>query len=162
MSTFVSVGNGPPFPRMLGLVKRVREQLPAPIVVQCGTTEFSMDGAQVVSFLPLAKFASLMKQARIVICHGGAGSVIEAVRAGKMPLVMARSSSFAEAVDDHQREFLVRMASRRLLTPFDGMEELQEGIRARLTHGILLPLNELRESAVAEMRELLRTFANSR
>ena len=52
-----------------------------------------------------------MRDARVVVCHGGPGTIMLAATLGKMPIVMPRSSALGEHVDDHQVAFCKRIAA---------------------------------------------------
>lgn len=104
--TFVTVGNArQPFSRLLEAVVAVADVLPGPVLVQRGHTLFDGSGVEVVDFIAMDRFSELVAQADVLIMHAGAGSVIHAVRAGKVPVVMPRSAHYGEHVDDHQHEF---------------------------------------------------------
>ena len=107
MSTFVSVGNSTdPFPRLLSAVCEVANQLPMPVFVQYGAAQvFSCPSCTGVAFLEMGEFEQRINEADLLILHAGAGSVINAIRAGKIPVVMPRRAGFGELVDDHQMEF---------------------------------------------------------
>lgn len=61
-----------------------------------------------------------MEKARIVITHGGPGSIFSALQMGKIPVVVPRNPSFGEHVDGHQIDFVKRMVQdRRILAVFD-------------------------------------------
>jgi UDP-N-acetylglucosamine transferase subunit ALG13 len=53
----------------------------------------------------MAEFERLVAEAELLILHAGAGSVMHALQAGKVPIVMPRRVAFKECVDDHQVEF---------------------------------------------------------
>lgn len=107
MSTFVSVGNATqPFTRLLEAVCEVAPRLPQPVFVQFGAAQsFACPGCAGVAFLEMEAFAQHVSEAELLILHAGAGSVIHAVRAGKIPVVMPRHASLGEHVDNHQLEF---------------------------------------------------------
>lgn len=107
MSTFVSVGNAKQgFTRLLEMVRKAASDLPAPVFVQHGhTTWHNASGIQASAFIGMDEFAQRVQQAKVVILHAGAGSVIHAVRAGKVPVLLARRMALGEHVDDHQAEF---------------------------------------------------------
>jgi len=52
----------------------------------------------------MEQFEQLVAESELLILHAGAGSVMHAVRAGKIPVVMARKARLGEHVDDHQEE----------------------------------------------------------
>jgi UDP-N-acetylglucosamine transferase subunit ALG13 len=106
MSTFVSVGNSiQPFSRLLDEVVRIIETLPQPVVVQYGSTPFQAHNCVAARFVDMNEFESLIESSELLILHAGAGSVIHAVRAGKLPVLMPRREMHGEHVDDHQLEF---------------------------------------------------------
>jgi UDP-N-acetylglucosamine transferase subunit ALG13 len=110
MSTFVSVGNAlQPFPRLLDAVAAVATKLPRPVIVQFGSGRFDAPDCDARSFVPMEEFERLIVAADLVILHGG-GSIVQALRAGKTPVVMPRRAEYNESVDDHQVTFVETMA----------------------------------------------------
>lgn len=107
MSTFVSVGNATqPFARLLDAVCKLAPQLPQPVFVQYGAAHsFSCAACAGVAFLEMGEFEKRVIEAELLILHAGAGSVIHAIKAGKVPVIMPRRASLGEHVDDHQHEF---------------------------------------------------------
>ena len=85
--------------------------LPQPVFVQSGSTPFDAAGCEVAPFLAMSEFERRVAQSTLLIMHAGAGSVITAVRAGKVPVVMPRRARFGEHVDDHQVEFARELAA---------------------------------------------------
>jgi UDP-N-acetylglucosamine transferase subunit ALG13 len=66
-----------------------------------------------------------MNEARVVVTHGGAGSVLGALAAGHRPLVVPRRAAGDEAVDDHQVDFARRLERDGLITFVDDPAELR-------------------------------------
>ena len=54
--------------------------------------------------------------ADVVVAHAGVGSILMALRAGKVPLVFARRGSWGEHVDDHQAELADTLANQGLVS----------------------------------------------
>lgn len=106
MTTFVSVGNAvQPFGRLIDGVVAICEQLPGPLVIQHGHTPVEpCEGVETVPFLDMDSFAAHVSSAELLILHAGAGSLIHAIQAGKVPVVMPRRAVYHEHVDDHQVE----------------------------------------------------------
>jgi UDP-N-acetylglucosamine transferase subunit ALG13 len=107
MSTFVSVGNATQsFQRLLDAVCEIAANLPQPVVVQYGSlSDFNCKHCQCVAFMDMQEFESQVAEADLLILHAGAGSVINAIKAGKVPIVMPRRVKLGEHIDDHQLEF---------------------------------------------------------
>jgi len=106
---FVTIGTDEhPFPRLLREVENLvkKEVIKEEVVIQSGHTEFSSGVIKkVYSILPFDKFVEYIKNARIVITHGGPGSIMLALSSGKVPIVVPRRKEFGEHVDDHQIKF---------------------------------------------------------
>ena len=135
MTTFVTVGNmNQPFPRLLACVEAIASELPQPIVAQAGNTPYASEAMQVVGFLPPERFAELVRTARVLVMHAGAGSIIHALQAGRAPVVMPRRASLGEAIDEHQSELAEAFAKRgRLLVAHDAeslLAAVREAMRA--------------------------------
>jgi UDP-N-acetylglucosamine transferase subunit ALG13 len=60
--------------------------------------------------MEMEEFGQFVAQAELLILHAGAGSVIHAIQAGKIPVVMPRFAKYGELVDDHQLEFARALA----------------------------------------------------
>ncbi|MGY2077399.1 glycosyltransferase [Blastococcus sp. SYSU DS0828] len=74
---------------------------------------------QTYEWLPVQSMSSLMQGADTVACHSGVGSVLEALEAGKCPVLLTRSARFGEHVDEHQRRFADHLVSRGLAYELD-------------------------------------------
>jgi UDP-N-acetylglucosamine transferase subunit ALG13 len=125
--TFISLGNShQPFTRFLAEIEQVIEQLPKPVLVQRGHTNFVCTNAEVVSFMDMRAFNEAINTHSLIILHGGAGSIIQALAHKKIPVVMARKKFFGEHIDDHQIEFVARLSSLGLIVDVENKNSLLE------------------------------------
>lgn len=117
--TFVTVGNATqPFPRLLDAVQRLARDLPEPLVIQWGNNpSFASTFGARRPFLPPDEFERHIQEARLVISHGGAGTVLHALAADKVPVVMPRQARYGEHIDDHQRELVEALARMGRVVP---------------------------------------------
>lgn len=102
-----------PFSRAL---RQVGAALPAGVEVlrQTGHTPVGDSDQPCRPWVPGDELADAVAQADVVITHAGVGSVLSTLRAGKHPIVLPRSASLGEHVDDHQRELADHLAGRGL------------------------------------------------
>lgn len=127
MSTFVSVGNAKqPFTRMLDAVAGIAGKLPQPVVIQRGHNEFICDGCEIHDFIGMTEFEDRISRAELVIIHAGAGSIIHAIRCGKIPVVVPRRVVYAEHVDDHQIELAMHFQEVGKVIVVTEMSQLAE------------------------------------
>lgn len=130
MSTFVSVGNATqPFHRLLEAVASLAPTLPQPLVVQHGVTPFCLQACRAIPFLGMEEFEFFIADAELLILHAGAGSVIHALRSGKVPVVVPRRSLYGEHVDDHQVEFACALAETGRVVIVEDLEQLPDAVR---------------------------------
>ncbi len=101
-----------PFDRLITWVNEWLEQHPeqaSDFFVQWGSAAVQpvCAGAQI---LTTEQLSALVNEARVVICHGGGGSISDAWARGQAPIVVPRLPRLGEHVDDHQVHFSAKLA----------------------------------------------------
>jgi UDP-N-acetylglucosamine transferase subunit ALG13 len=99
------------------------------IVVQYGSCTILPDRVRGYSLLPGAEFKKLVKKARLIIAHCGEGSIDLLATITKPFILVPRSHSFGEHVDDHQVE-LAEMLSKREIPVASSFADLVNFITA--------------------------------
>lgn len=102
----VSVGtHHQPFDRLVRAADRLAAALDEPVVVQRGCSRVTPSRCRtVVEGVEPALLTAWMREARVVILHGGSSSFLEARALGRVPIVVPRRAAHGEHVDDHQVE----------------------------------------------------------
>lgn len=125
---FITVGTAPfPFFRMndvfMSLLRdrKTREQ----IVYQHGTTPVAYPHTPRVlvrQYFSYKEMQRYMREARVIISHGGLATVYQAIQLNNKPYVVARQKIFHEHVDDHQVHFTEQLMQKNLIysLPRDG------------------------------------------
>lgn len=114
---FVTVGSQKfPFDRLLRTVDQmVRDQMIADeVFMQTGTSSY-VPICRHQPFCSRELFEEMMEQCDILITHGGAGTMIDAVRMGKKVIAVPRLTRFGEHVDDHQLELTEQLHRMNLV-----------------------------------------------
>jgi len=65
--------------------------------------------AQWIAWRTREELDELIRAARVVVTHGGSGCIMQALRAGSLPVVVPRLARFGEHVDDHQLQLASRL-----------------------------------------------------
>ncbi|HIS88748.1 TPA: glycosyltransferase [Candidatus Avigastranaerophilus faecigallinarum] len=121
---FVTVGtHEQPFNR---LVKKIDDlvaegTIKEKVVIQTGFSTYKpvhCEGHKMMSFEEMQK---TLKDARIVITHGGPSSFIEALQFGKVPIVVPRQEKYHEHVNNHQVDFtkLIEKRMNNIIPVYD-------------------------------------------
>lgn len=133
---FVTVGtHEQPFDRLVRAVDALVADgmLDEEVFVQTGYCTYEPENCGWQRFVPAPEMRERMEEADVVVTHGGPSSFIEAMAAGKVPVVVPRYERYGEHVNDHQGAFVRLVAERRGgIVPVYDMENLPEAIeRAR-------------------------------
>src|SRR5688572_12463987 len=84
----VTIGTSEPFDRLLRAIAEL--EFDEPLVVQYGDSKTRPARARCVSFLSFDELVQLVRDARVVITHAGAGTVLACAFNGKRPVVVPR------------------------------------------------------------------------
>lgn len=76
------------------------------VIVQNGYTQIESKFLTLIPFIELKHLEELYQKARIIITHGGSGSLIKGLKLNKKIIGIARLSKYGEVVDNHQLEIL--------------------------------------------------------
>lgn len=123
---FVMIGTHSPFDRLVGSIGSL--DVDEEIVVQCGRGNVRPTNARCVEFLPFDQLTAVIDEARVVVTHAGAGSILTTLGRGKHPIAVPRLRRFGEVVDDHQVEFARSLAEAGLLTVVEDLADLGTAI----------------------------------
>ena len=131
---FATVGATLPFERLVRLVEEAQAagEIPERIVLQRGVGGHVPAGLDSVETIPFQEVQQLLDQADIVVCHGGTGSLITALRAHCRVIAVPRLFALGEHYDDHQAEITAAFAERGLIEVVGADEPLGPALaRAR-------------------------------
>lgn len=117
-----------PFTRLTNMILELVEDdtWSEEIVIQAGVTPVSWENqyVTVAPFFEQTVFHRYFQEARIIITHGGAGTLFEALSAQKKTIVVPRRAEYGEHIDNHQLELSEYFAKEGYVTLGDS-ESLQ-------------------------------------
>lgn len=129
---FVTVGtHEQPFDRLVRAVDGLvaNGAIAEPVFMQTGYCTYEPERCWWARFVPAAEMRERMEAADVVVTHGGPSSFVEAIAAGKVPVVVPRRAEFGEHVNDHQEAFVREVAERKGgIVPVYDIENLSEAI----------------------------------
>ena len=102
------------FPRLLKAVDREIEKgnIKEKVIVQAGCTKYESKNMEIFDLLPLPEFEKTMDKADLIITHGGAGSILDAIKRGKKIIAAPRLAKYKEHHNDHQKQIISEFAKQ--------------------------------------------------
>ncbi|MBL8770967.1 MAG: hypothetical protein JNK30_06250 [Phenylobacterium sp.] len=131
---FATVGATLPFDRLVATVATAAEKglVPERITVQTGIGGLKPEGLETHETLSFDRVQEILGDCSIVVCHGGTGSLITALRQGCQVIAIPRLSRLGEHYDDHQSEITSAFEARGLVQVANTQEEFEQALeRAR-------------------------------
>ena len=110
---------------MDGIAKRINEE----VVMQIGETTYEPKNAEYFDFMPRNKIEELCKNARIVVCHAGVGTIITALQYNKPTILVPRMKKNGEAFDNHQLQIANELEKEGIATVVYDIKNLESAIK---------------------------------
>ena len=124
---FVSLGTqDKPFTRLLSALEEI--EFFEEVVVQAGYTQFKSSKMTIKGYLDKDEFDLYMKQASLVITHGGVGSIVSALSNGKKVIACPRLAKYGEHTNDHQLQIVEVFEKKGYLLAYRDGDDLNEVI----------------------------------
>lgn len=113
---FVTVGtHEQPFDRLLKCIDKMVGDgvIKEKVIMQKGYTEYEPKYCESYKLISYEDMKKYIKEARIVITHGGPASFVAPLTIGKIPIVVPRQYKYHEHVNNHQLEFTREVKKRK-------------------------------------------------
>src|SRR3989344_4545970 len=115
MKIFVSVGtHSQQFNRLLMEIDSLLEskKISAEAFAQTGNSDYAPKNCAFKKFLAEKEFEEKISWADVVVSHGGAGTIISALRKNKKLVIVPRLKKFGEHTNDHQLDLAEALAGQ--------------------------------------------------
>lgn len=103
-----------PFDRLVQAADELAFGCEEEVIIQRGCATYVPENARSIDYVDEGQIHRWMAEARIVVSHGGAGVILDALLAGKPLVVVPRLREYDEHSDDHQLELAEALDSQRL------------------------------------------------
>ena len=119
------------FTRLLKMVEDMIKEdlLKGEVIVQAGQTKYDSKYMEILDLIPNAKFNRLIKEADLVITHGGVGSIISALKENKKVIAVPRLYKYKEHVNDHQLEIVEEFSKLGYIKSANNKRELRKCLK---------------------------------
>ena len=119
------------FTRLLEAVDKAIDEgaIKEKVVVQAGQTKYESKNMEIFDLVPAPEFEKLLNDADIIITHGGAGTILTAIKKGKKIIAAARLAQYKEHHNDHQKQIIGEFASRGYILELENFDDLGNMIK---------------------------------
>ncbi len=124
---FVTVGTQKfPFDRLLHYIDQLieKEIIQEEVFAQTGFSSYQPLHYSFQKFLDSSDFKQKMINSNLVITHGGTGSIMNAIKAKKRVIAVARKKEYGEHIDNHQEEIIHQLTEKKLILGVKQLEDL--------------------------------------
>lgn len=115
------------FTRLLDYIEK--SKIKDKIIVQAGYTKYKSKKMKMFDFIDYDKMAEYVKDADLIITHGGTGSITGPLKEGKKVIACARLAKYGEHVDDHQTEIVDVFSDEGYILKLDENTNLDDLIK---------------------------------
>ncbi|PGT82982.1 MULTISPECIES: PssE/Cps14G family polysaccharide biosynthesis glycosyltransferase [Bacillaceae] len=99
------------------------------IFAQIGYSTYEPNYYSFKPFLNKDEFMQMIDKSSIIITHGGTGSIITAVKKGKVVIGVPRKKEFGEHVDNHQSEILEQFSNSKIIYAVSDITDIESAIK---------------------------------
>ena len=96
------------FKRLLKIIDKKIEEgiIQEEVIVQAGYTKYESENMKIFDLISNDELEKLVKKCRILITHGGVGSILMGIEYNKPTIAVARLKKYREHTNDHQRQII--------------------------------------------------------
>ncbi|SRR5574344_1298471 len=119
-----------PFERILKAVSKSIKSgnIKDKVIAQVGCTKYDLDDITCFDFKPKEEVQELIKEADMVITHGGVGTIIECISNDKKVIVVPRLKKYKEHTNDHQLQITKEFADKKYIIPLYDVKNLNKAL----------------------------------
>ncbi|MDD4523903.1 MAG: glycosyltransferase [Methanosarcina sp.] len=128
----MTVGNhNQGFDRLIKKMDEIAGKTDEQVIMQIGYTTYKPVNAEYFSFLEsFEEILRLNREARVVVSHAGAGSIVTALKEKTPVIVVPRLKKYDEHMNDHQLEIAKAMSENKNVTVVYDVETLDDCLKS--------------------------------
>ena len=95
------------------------------IIMQIGNSGYIPKNTEYFRLKTYPQIKKICKKARVIVAHGGTGSVITALKQNTPIITIPRIKEYGEVIDDQQMDFVKAMEKKTLVIPIYDLDNLE-------------------------------------
>ena len=98
------------------------------VIVQAGYTKYETQNMEQFDLIDSKQLEELQQKARIIITHGGVGSIISSIKKGKKVIAVPRLHEYGEHVNNHQKQIVELFAQKSYIIGALDVKDLEKSL----------------------------------
>lgn len=142
------------YPRLILKMDEIARDTGEKVIIQIGLGSTIPRHCEYFDFKPRDEVIAIQRQARVIVCHAGIGSVIDALQAKRPVIVVPRRKAMREHMTDHQMDLAEAVQRRGWGRTIVDIDELPDACANPPEPAVeYTPAREMLVGAVREMVE---------
>jgi len=161
---FVATGTAE-FPRLIEKMDEIAGIIDDKVIMQMGRTKVKPKNSEYFTFVSNEKFTEYIKNAKLVVSHAGAGTLISAIHLGKPVIAVPRLREFGENVDNHQLQlssYLEKVGLVKIAHSPEEILRLIQEIDNEISGGMKIIPADLNDNLLNYVRKLITEITERR
>ncbi len=116
------------FERLIKQIEKLKKEniIQEEVIVQAGYTKYKSEYLKIFDFVSNEELNKLVKEASLIITHGGVGSILDGLRKQKTMIVAPRLKQYKEHTNDHQLQIIEKFAEMDYILPLITFTKLKK------------------------------------
>ncbi len=126
---FVTLGTqDKSFKRLLENIEKeiIKGNIKDKVIVQSGSTNYHSKNMEMFDLLPKDKFDEYIKNCKILITHGGVGSILTGIKNNKIVIACPRLAKYHEHLNDHQLQIVDKFSKDGYILAYNDGDNLEK------------------------------------
>ena len=120
---FITVGtHDQGFERLISAMDKLagKRKIKERVVMQIGSSKYIPKNAEWFRYIGYKRMEELNKKAKIIVTHGGAGSILTALSLDKPTIAVPRLKKMGEAINNHQLDLVKKLEKKgKIIAVYD-------------------------------------------
>jgi beta-1,4-N-acetylglucosaminyltransferase len=116
------------FERLVQKMDEIASKIEEEVIIQIGNTAYKPTHAKYFMFKSYQEMEQLIKEARVIVCHGGAGTILLALKQGKTVISVPRLKEYNEVLVDHQLDLVYTLANEKRIIAVYNLDLLEKAL----------------------------------
>ena len=114
------------FDRLVKKMDDIASKINEEVIIQIGHTSYKPKYAKYFEFKNYQDMEQLIKGARVIVTHGGAGTILTALTEGKTVISVPRLKEYNEVLVDHQLDLVYTLANQKRIIAVYNLDLLEK------------------------------------